>query len=264
MPCASSSDHGERAGWRRRVGVEVGHRDGGGQRRQCGADVGDLGGAVDGTAAVAVAVDDEQHHGLDLLEAVDDAARAELGRARRPHRAERGGGQERDQGLGDVREVGRHPVAGPHPEGPEARRGPGHLGAQLGPGQLHALARLGVRDHGDGPVVDPSGHEGLGRVVDPAPGEPAGPGHAAAGAVGVAEDPLRRAGGLHAEVVPDRAPERVEVGHRPLPELGVVGEAEPPLPLEPGQVRADAGGGADVGRRTPQHLGFVGERGWAG
>ena len=54
-------------------------------------------------AAVHVAVDREQHLRLDLREAVDHAARAELGRDAGPDRAEAGGGQERDERLGDVR-----------------------------------------------------------------------------------------------------------------------------------------------------------------
>ena len=61
--------------------------------------------------AVAVAVDREQHLGLDLREAVDDRARAELGRRARPHRADRGGGQEGRDRLGDVGHVGGDAVA---------------------------------------------------------------------------------------------------------------------------------------------------------
>ena len=64
---------------------------------------------VDGLLAVAVAVDREQHHGLDLREAVDHRAGTELRCARRPDRAEARGGEERDQRLRDVRRGTRRP-----------------------------------------------------------------------------------------------------------------------------------------------------------
>ena len=62
-------------------------------------------------AAVAVAVDREEHLGLYLLYAVDDAARPEVWGAARPHRADGGAGEQADDGLGNVWQVGRDPVA---------------------------------------------------------------------------------------------------------------------------------------------------------
>ena len=48
-------------------------------------------------AAVAISVDREQHRGRDLTEPVENRVRAEVRRARRPHRARCRGGQEADQ-----------------------------------------------------------------------------------------------------------------------------------------------------------------------
>ena len=72
--------------------------------------------AVEVLAAVAVAVDREEDLGLDLGEAVDHAGRAEVRRAARPHRADRGGREEGDDRLGDVRQVGDDAVAALDPE----------------------------------------------------------------------------------------------------------------------------------------------------
>ena len=87
--------------------------------------------------------------GLELREAVDDAARAELGRAARPDRAEARRRRERDQRLGDVRQVGDDAVARadaePHEPGARAR----HLLAEVAERELGRLARLGVRDDRD-------------------------------------------------------------------------------------------------------------------
>jgi hypothetical protein len=101
-----------------------------------GPDGGHLGGAVDGLGAVAVAVDRQQHDGLDLAQPVDHAAGAELGRARRPDGPEAGGGEERHDRLGDVGQVGGHPVAPADPQPHQTRPAPADLVAQLGHRQL--------------------------------------------------------------------------------------------------------------------------------
>ena len=72
--------------------------------------------AVEVLAAVAVAVGREQHLRLDLGEAVDHGRDAELRRAARPDRADARRGQQRDDGLRRVRQVGHHAVAAPDPE----------------------------------------------------------------------------------------------------------------------------------------------------
>ncbi len=67
-------------------------------------------------AAVAVAVDGEQHLRLELGEAVDDGPDPEVRGARRPDRADARAGEKRGDGLLDVREVGDDPIAGADPE----------------------------------------------------------------------------------------------------------------------------------------------------
>ena len=71
-------------------------------------------------AAVRVAVDGEEDLGLDLGEAVDDRAGAEVGRAGRPDRADRRGGEEADERFGAVREVGGDAVAALDSQGAQA------------------------------------------------------------------------------------------------------------------------------------------------
>src|SRR5207248_11054563 len=61
--------------------------------------------AVEVAPAVAVAVHGEHHLGLDLGEAVDHTARAELGGGARPNRADARRGEQRDERLGDVGHV---------------------------------------------------------------------------------------------------------------------------------------------------------------
>ena len=104
-------------------------------------------GAIVVPAAVAVAVHRQQHARLDLSEAVDHAARAELRRRARPDRADRGDGQQRDERLGDVRHVGDDAIAAPHAQ--RAQTG-GHLRdlhGELRPRQRVQLAQLrGVQD----------------------------------------------------------------------------------------------------------------------
>src|SRR5581483_10700374 len=76
------------------------------KRRQLPLERGDRLSPVEIPAAVAVAVDCEEHLGLDLGEAVDDAANAELRRAARPGRAQARAAEEGGDRLGDVGEVG--------------------------------------------------------------------------------------------------------------------------------------------------------------
>ena len=73
-------------------------------------------------AAVAIAVHGEEEPRLDLREAVDDAADAEVGRAARPDRTEARARVEADHGLEHVREVGDDPIARPDPGAAEGRR----------------------------------------------------------------------------------------------------------------------------------------------
>ena len=133
--------------------------------------------AVEVLAVVAVAVDGQEHLRLDLREAVDHAARAEVGRAARPDGADRGGGEERRDRLGDVRHVGRHAVALLDAERAQPGGDRRHLLAQLAPGQLGLVAQL-ARVHDRDAVVGLAA-EGVLGVVDLRAREPLRAGHRA-------------------------------------------------------------------------------------
>lgn len=92
-------------------GAEQGDVDDGAQGGKFGAEFGDGVAAVVLLAAVAVAADGEQDDGFDLLEAVQHAAGAEVGGTGGPYAADRGGGEERHDGLRDVGDVGADAVA---------------------------------------------------------------------------------------------------------------------------------------------------------
>ena len=178
---------------------------------------------VDVLVAVAVAADREQHLRLELAEPVEDAADAELRRARRPDRAEARGREERDERLGDVREVGDDAVAGADAEPLQAGARARDLVAELAERQLDGLARLRVRDDRDGVDVLVAAEHVLG-VVQPRAGEPLGAGHLAR-----AEHALVRGVRADLEELPDRRPEALEVGDRPAPQLVVAREVEAAL-----------------------------------
>ena len=143
----------------------------------------DLRPPVDVAVAVAVAADRDQHARLDLGEPVDDAAGAELGRARGPDRAEARGRDEPDQRLGDVRHVRDNAIALLHTEALKARADPPGLLDQLAERELARPARLRARHHRH-PVAVLLEPDQVLRVVETRSGEPlrarhrAGPQHA--------------------------------------------------------------------------------------
>jgi hypothetical protein len=98
--------------------------------------------------AVGHAVAGDQHHRLDLPEAVEHGVGAHVGRAHAPHRADAHHRQKGDHGLGDVGQVGGHAVARLHALGLQVQRQRGHLAPQLGPAQLGATALFVAADHG--------------------------------------------------------------------------------------------------------------------
>lgn len=192
--------------------------DDGAQRGELGAQFGDGLAAVVFLAAVAVAVDGEQHDGLDLLEAVEDAAGAEVGGAGGPDPADGGGGEERDDGLGDVGEVAADPVAGAYAEGAQFGGERPDLAAELRPGDGDRLVALVDADQGRLPGAGRvlGGAQGVLGVVEGGAGEPAGARH---GAVG--EDRLVGGGEAQVEPLGDGLPEGVEFVDGPAVEGGV-------------------------------------------
>ena len=163
---------------------------------------------------VAIAVDREQHAGLDLREAVDDAPDAEVGRAARPDGPETCARMEGGDGLDHVREIGHDPVARPDSRRAERRREAGRRFAQLAPRRLVERPELRGVSHGDGCVV--AATEDVLRVVEPRSREPLRSGHPAG-----AEHALVGRRGLDLEELPDRSPESLEVRRRPAPEIVV-------------------------------------------
>ena len=104
------------------------------QRRELLAQRGDRRADVVALAAVDVAVDDEQHGRLDLGEAVVHGAGAEVGRARRPDRAQAdAAAEEGDEGLDAVRGERDDPVAAARPRAPRARPGRGRRRSRSSP-----------------------------------------------------------------------------------------------------------------------------------
>ena len=184
------------------------------QRRQGGADRRDLVAAVDRAVAVAVAGDGEQDRRLELREAVDHAARAELGRAAGPDRAQARGRGERDDRLGDVRQVGDDAVARPDAEPLESRARTRDLLAELAEREL-ARRRASASGRRSRPCRRPRRRRRrCSAKLSRAPGNQRGAGHL----VGREHGAVRRVR-LDLEEVPDRRPEPLEVVDRPALQL---------------------------------------------
>jgi hypothetical protein len=147
--------------------------------------------------AVAVAVDRQQHLRLDLREAVDHRARAEVRRAARPDRAESRGGEEGGDRLGDVRHVRDDAVAAADAEGAQPGLDARGQRAQLAPRHLRQRAQLGgVADRHAVAVTAAEDVLGIGQRRA---GKPARARHLTA-----VEHALRRVVEAHLEVLGDR------------------------------------------------------------
>ena len=127
-------------------------------------------------AAVAVAVGGEQHLGLDLAEAVEHAAHAEVGRARGPDRAERRRGEHRDDRLGAVRQDAGDAIAGAHAHRAQLRGERARPARAAPPTRARARAPSSPRKISAGRGVV-AAQQVLG-VVEPRSGEEARAGHA--------------------------------------------------------------------------------------
>ena len=200
----------------RRVGllVQVGHQHRALHRRQLLEHALDALDRVDALAGVVVAVAGEQHLRRDLTEAVEHAADAEVGRARRPDRAEAGGCQHRDHRLGPVRQKTDDTIALDHASGSETGGTARHAVVQLGVAQRLAVAAF-VAEHQRSLVV--AMPQQVLREVEPGAVEPPGARHARR----VGHHPVPAARVLHAAERPDRRPEAFRVLDAPLVERGV-------------------------------------------
>ena len=199
-------------------------------------------------AVVAVAVHRQQHLGLDLGEAVDHRARAEVRRAARPHGADRRAGQERRDGLRHVGHVGDHPVAGPDAARPAGRRRCRRPRRRSSPQVMVSSSRSSEAWWIATARVVLAAEDVLG-VGQPRAGEPLRAGHLAR-----AQHALVGLRGAGPRRSPRSSPEALEVLDRPPPQRVVVGELHAALGLEPAHVARDGraldalGGGGPQGR----------------
>ena len=220
------------------------------ERGQARGDVAQLRAAVEGLAAVAIAVDAEEHLRGQLGEAVERAALAEIRRAARPGRADGGGRQHRGHGLGDVRHPGDHPVAGHHAERAQLGRERAHAVAEGVPAECGEGSRLAhVQQHVPARGLAP---QHVLRVVESRAREPLGPGHAAP-----AQHPGVRDRGLDVEVVPQGPPEALQVLDRPAPERAVVRKALATLTCEPLGEGRHVGAADPLRPRGPQEIAWL-------
>jgi hypothetical protein len=237
---------------RRSVGPQIRQPHDLAHRGQLAQDRADLLTAIEVLATEAVAVGDQQQRRFDLREAIDDGARAELRRRRRPHRADRGDGEHRDDRLREIRKIRGDPFAGLHAECAQPRRHRAYLSGQFVPGRRRERAQLGAVDERDlvGRGAFRAAQRVLG-VVDARAGEPDRARH------GAPIDDLRvRRLGADLEEVPDRAPKALEVAHRPAPEFVVRIDVNVALGGQPAHELCDLTGLDCRGVRRPQERAF--------
>ena len=155
---------------------------------------------------------------------------------------------ERDDGLEEVREVPDDSVTGTDAGRAErSRELPGAL-LELAPGRLGVGTKLGGVPNRDGRRVAPA--EDVLRVVEARTGEPLGARHRAR-----PEHALVRLGSMDVEELPDGDPERLDLRHRPVPEVVVAGR------LDAARLRQPAGVPRDRGTLEARLVGFP-ENGW--
>jgi hypothetical protein len=214
--------------------------------RQLRANLGDLRGDLEFAPTINVTVARDQHLRFDLPQAIQDAGRAEIRRARRPDGADRRGGEHRDDGLGDVRQDGRDAIARAHAGGREKGAKRRNVGAQLGP--THAPARAIFNPRNDCVPLAFAREQVLGEV-EPRLREKARFDHRAAG-------PERRRAAFadDAAEVPDRFPERRRFSDRPRMESGELLEGESALARQPIHVGFQIRSRDALGRRAPEDL----------
>ncbi len=223
----------------------------GGQQR---GQLADVPAPVECPPAVPVSVGRDEHHRLQLPQAVGRRRRRVVLAAAGPDGAEARRGQEGDDRLGRVRHVPRDPVPGTDSQIAQQRGQVAGLLAQHPPRQQAAdrsFSRLpgfpGVDQRDPVRVASP---EHLLDVADPRSGEPLDVRHDRPG-----QHPLVRRLRADAEVVPDGGPELLEPVHRPPPQLQVVaGQLGPPAPGEPAGKAGHVGRRDVAGVRNPDRL----------
>ncbi len=226
---------------------EPGHHDGQRQRGQLLPQPGDRLGAGVGTAGEPVTVGGDQGGGVELPEPVQGRGRRVVLTAGRPHGADACGGEQRDHGLGNVRQVADDAVADTDAVLAQGGGQRGRLPGEFGPAQLGAFPVLtDVHDRG---AVVARVPQGVLRIVQARPREPDGPGHR-----GVVQRGSRVGARPYVEPVPHVLPERSEIVDGPPPQGVVVGEGDAVAPFDPSGEGGEAGardvlfGGGPLGR----------------
>ncbi len=202
------------------------------------AQFGHGGRAVDVAAAIAHAVAGDQHLGLDLLEAIEHGVRPHVGRAHAPDRAEAGAGQEGDDGLGNVGQVGGDAIARLHALRAQVQGQRRDLAMQFRPADFTMVAALVAGDERR-KACGVGGHhvaEHLLHVIALRALEPARAGHARCG--------QHRAvwrGRLQFEEIPDALPEGRQVGGGPPPHRVIGVKVQAALVAQPVLIQANLG-----------------------
>ena len=202
---------------RGRLRRQVVDQHGGAQRRdlaRCSSR--DRGPDVERPAVVDVTVDGEQDHRLDLGEPVGDGPRAEVRRARRPRRAQARRRQERHERAAAC-SAPAPPPGRPRrtPRSTSAARTAATCRAQFAVGEPPRQAVLALEDHRRGRRrLARALAEGVLGVVERRAGEPLRARHRRP------TPRTRSAAGVepHPEELRQRAPERLQIGRRPLPQ----------------------------------------------
>ena len=222
------------------------------QRRQVVGDAADFGVAGKVLAAEAVAVSREQELRLDLRETLDHRLDPEFRRGRRPYRTDGDGRDHGDGRLGQVRHIGDNAVAGLEAELSQLRGENPHLAGKLNPAHRLQRPRLGqmVKRHIRCAGLRFVAQKMLG-IIDVRALEPPRARHDAA-----IQHLLVRRRRLHLEIIPDRCPERFNIGHRPFPQGLIVSEIQMPRLFQPRHVVSNVRPFDKLGARCPQQTGL--------
>ena len=143
-------------------------------------------------AVVPVAVHGEEHARLDLAEAVEHALHAEIGRARRPHRAQARRAQHRHDGLGHVRNVRRDAIARPRFPGLQRRGHPRRRRHQFRMRDAADEPVLAAKHERIAGIVGRAAREQVFREIEARVRKPSGAGHARRGRRACARRASRR------------------------------------------------------------------------
>ncbi len=205
--------------------------------------------AIDGLAAVVIAVDAEHELRRQLAKPVHDAARPEIRTTAGPNGADAHRRQHGDDGLGRVGQIGGDSIAAVHSEGPHVHRKPAHSRAEIGPAQCVQAAPFAQEQQSVRTAALMA--QCMLCIIQQRAGEPLRAGH-----IAPAEDPLVRLGGLNSEIVPKRAPEAIQVIDRPLPQCRVGIEA-PAARRKPTKIMRQMRPLDALRARSPQQVAFL-------